>query len=203
MFGFIRVIIGCIFLVFWIFLIKKSKIIHKQILYFIFTAISVGLITILAFLPFENYIYSFKSAEDVYKYYYFLEEKPELVIEGENSDFVVGAKNTTSKFLIVPKTENGWKIGIGLNAKKIIQKISNKNIIYVYQYKNTNDYFLTVFNAKGEKITILDDYGTKFYPLERKTENIEKTYITYYGYISDFNPEYNLMVNGDKIIWDN
>ena len=75
-----------------------------------------------------------------------------MVIEGENSDFVVGTKNSTSKILIVPKTANGWKVGIGLNTKKIVQKISNKNIIYVYQYKNTNDYFLTVFNAKGEKI---------------------------------------------------
>ena len=198
MFGILRILVGFLlgFIVF-IFGFKFVKTQPKR--WFSIIVIDILLITILCFVPFENWVYSFKSAEDVYKYYYFSEEKAELVIEGEQSDFVVGRKNEVSTFLIVPKTADGWKIGISLNDKRIVEKFFNGITVHINQYKNTNDYFITVFDINGGELNISDDYNTKFFSLEDNSEFLGKTFVTYYAHISDFNPQYSVTVNGEKI----
>ena len=71
MFNIIRFIIGCVFLGLSITVIKKSKAICKRILYVVFTSISVALIAILAFFPFENLFMNFNSSKAAYEYYNF------------------------------------------------------------------------------------------------------------------------------------
>lgn len=203
MFSIIRLMIGCIFFGCSITVVKKSKVIYKRILYVVFTSISVALIAVLAFLPFENLFITFNSPKAAYEYFSFGKSNIELVVEGNNCDFIIDHKRDSDTYLIIPKTADGWKIGIGLNTKRIVQKLSNGITVYVYQYKNTNDYFITIFDTNGGESKVSDDYNTKFYSLEKKNDFLGKTFVTYYAHISDFNLQYSVVVNGNKIALQN
>lgn len=199
MYSIIRLIIGCIFLTCSIIVTKKSKVVCKRILYVIFLITTVVLITILSFIPLENLFITFSSPEEVYEYVNFGKSNIELVVKGNDCDFVVDRKSDSDTYLIIPKTVDGWKIGVGSNTKRIAQKISDGIIVYVYQYKNTKDYFITIFDTNGGELQLLDDYDTEFYSLEKKNDFLEKTFVTYYAHVSNFNPQYCVMVNGNKI----
>ena len=168
-------------------------------MYAVFTGISMVLVAVLALIPFENLFVTFKSPEAAYEYTNFGKSDIELVVEGNNCDFVVERKEDTDKYLIIPKDEVGWKIGVGLNTKRIIQKISNGITVYVYQYKNTSDYFITVFDTNGGEATVTDDYDTEFSSLERYNDFLGETFVTYYAHIPELNQQYSVTVNGNKI----
>jgi hypothetical protein len=199
MYNIIRIIIGCIFLVCSIAVIKKSKTIRKRIFYAIFSGISIVLITVLTFLPFENLFITFNSPKSAYEYYNFGKSNIELVVEGNNCDFIIDRQNYSDTHLIIPKSADGWKIGIGLYTKRIVKNFSNGITIYVYQYKNTSDYFITILNTSGGESTVSDEYNTKFYSLERYDNSLDKTFVTYYGHLTNFNTEYSVMVNDNNI----
>lgn len=204
MFGILRILVGvALGIVAFLFVFKFAKTHLRRWLAIIIILSVILLTTILGFVPFENWVYSFKSAEEVYEYYYFSEEKAKLVVEGGQSDFVVGTKNNVSTFLIVPKTADGWKIGIGSNTKRIVQKLSNGIVVYVYQYKNTSDYFITILDTNGGESTISDEYNTKFLSLERNNDSLGKTFVTYYAHITNLDPQYSVTVNDNKIVLGN
>lgn len=194
MFGILRVLIGFIIgLIIFICVFKFTKVKFRS--WFSIILIVVLLITVLGFVPFENWVYNFKSAEEVYKYYSFSEDKAEIVIEGEQSDFVVGRKKDTSTFLIVPKTADGWKIGVSINTKRIVQKFFDGITVYVYHYKNTDDYFISIFDINGGELNLSDDYNTNFYSLKKINDFYGKTFVTYYAHISNFNSQYRIILN--------
>ncbi|MDE6020430.1 MAG: hypothetical protein K2H01_05465, partial [Ruminococcus sp.] len=125
-------------------LIKKSRVIHKRRWSIIAFVVAVILTTISTLIPIENALITFSSPESAYNYNNFGNVK--LIVDGEKTNFVIGAKGDADIYAIVPKSNGGWKIGMGLDTKKIIQTTSDGITIYVYQYKNTNDYFITVLD---------------------------------------------------------
>ncbi len=200
MYNIIRLIIGCIFLVCSITAIKKSKVIRKHILYIVFTSLSVLLIVVLAFLPFENLFVTFDSPKAAYEYFNVGKSNVELVVEGGDCDFIIDRKNDSDTYLIIPKTADGWKIGIGSNTKRIVQNLSNGIVLYVYQYKNTNDYFMTILNTNGGELTVSDEYNTKFFSLERYHDSLGKVFVTCYAHITNLDSQYSVIVNDNKIV---
>ena len=199
MFSIIRLIIGCIFFIASV-LVIQAKPIRKKIQYVVFALVSVVLMVMLAFFPFENYFVTFHSPTESYEYYNWGKSNIVLVVEGNNCDFIVNREKEQDTYLIIPKTTDGWKIGIGLNTKRIVQKNSNGIIVNIYQYKNTNDYYITVFNTEGGELNVSDSYNTQFYSLEKNNNSLGKKFITYYAHIFDFNPQYNIHVDGNKIM---
>ena len=203
MYNVIRLIIGCIFLVCSITAIKKSKVIRKHMFYFIFISLSVLLFVVLTFLPFENLFITFDSPKAAYEYFNSGKSNIELVVEGDDCDFIIDRKNDSDTYLIIPKTADGWKIGVGSNTKRIVQKLSNGIVLYVYQYKDTNDYFITILDTNGGESTVSDEYNTKFFSLERYNDSLEKNFVTYYAHITNLNPRYSVIVNNNKIVLGN
>lgn len=203
MYNIIRLIIGCIFLVCSIIAIKNFKSIRKHILYIVFTGLSVLLIVVFTFIPFENLFITFDSPKAAYEYFNLGKSNIELIVEGENCDFIVDRKNDSDTYLIIPKTADGWKIGVGSNTKRILQKLSNGIILYVYQYKDTSDYFITILDTNGGESTISDEYNSKFFSLERYNDSLGKNFVTYYTHITNLNPQYSVIVNGNKIVLGN
>ncbi len=199
----IRLIIGCVFFICSIIAINKSKVIRKRVLCIIFTSLSMLLIIVLVYLPFENFFVTFDSPEAAYDYFDFGKSNIELIVEGDNCDFIIGRENGNDTYLIVPKIADGWKIGIGSNTKRIVQKVSDGIVLYVYQYKNTSDYFITVFDTNGGESSISDEYDTKFLSIERRNDTLGKTFITYYAHITNFNQQYSVIVNDNKIVLNN
>lgn len=203
MYYIIRMIIGFIFLVCSIIAIKNFKSIRKHILYIIFTGLSVLLIVVLTFLPFENLFITFDSPKAAYEYFNLGKSNIELIVEGEDCDFIVDRKNDSDTYLIIPKTADGWKIGVGSNTKRILQKLSNGVVLYVYQYKDTSDYFITILDTNGGESTISDEYNSKFFSLERYNDSLGKNFVTYYTHITNLNPQYSVIVNDNKIVLGN
>lgn len=200
MYNIIRLIIGCIVLLCSIIAIKKSKVIRKHILYIVFTSLSVLLIVVLTFLPFENLFMTFDSSEAAYKYYNLGKTNIELIVEGDDCDFIIDRKNDSDTYLIIPKTADGWKIGVSLDTKRIVQKLSDGIVLYVYQYKNTSDYFITILDTNGGESTVSDEYNTKFFSIERYNDSLGKTFVTYYAHIANFNPQYSIIVNNKVVL---
>lgn len=203
MYNVIRLIIGCIVLVCSITFIKRSKVIRKRILYIVFTSLSVLLIVVLAFLPFENIFVTFDAPKSAYEYYNLGKSNIELIIEGNGCDFIIDRKKDSDTYLIIPKTADGWKIGIGSNTKRIVQKLSDGIVLYVYQYKDTSDYFITILDTNGGESTVSDEYNTKFFSLERYNDSLGKTFVTYYAHITNFSSQYSVIVNDNKIVLEN
>lgn len=198
MFSVVRIIIGCIFLVCSIIVINK-KAVKKRALYVIFTGISIALISVLAFFPFENLFITFDSPEKAFEYYNFGRYDTKIVVEGNDCDFVVGCKNDKDTYSIIPKTADGWKIGIGSNIIEISKVFYDGIIVRVFQYRNTDDYFVSVFNPAGGESDISDKFNTRFYSTARVNDTLDKKYVTYYAFVPDFDLQYSLNVNGEEI----
>lgn len=195
----IRLIIGCVFLVCSTVIVKKSKAIRKKIAYIIFACLSVAVTVVLTFLPFENLFITFGSPKAAYEYVNPGKSNIELVVEGDDCDFIIDRKNDSDTYSIIPKTSDGWKIGIGSNTERTAQKISDGIVLYVYRYKNTSDYFITVFDTNGGESTVSDEYNTEFFSLERYNDSLGKNFVTYYAHVADIEPQYNVTVNGHEI----
>ena len=197
----IRLIIGCIFLSLSTIVIKNSKSIRKHILYVAFTVFSLTVTVVLVFIPFENLFVTFDSPKAAYEYFNSGKSNIELIVEGDDCDFIVARKNDADTYLIIPKTADGWKVGIGSNTKRKVQKLSNGIVLYVYQYKHTSDYFITILDTNGGESTISDEYNTRFFALERSNASLGKTFVTYYAHVANFNPRYSIKVDNNKIVF--
>lgn len=203
MYSVIRLTIGFVIFLALFVSINRFKLSRKRLLYLADFCISALLVTVLMFLPFENAFATFDSPEKAYNYFNFGKSNDKLVIDGNSCDLVVDSKDGVDQYLIIPKTEDGWKIGIGSNTRRIAQKLSDGIIVYVYQYKNTNDCFLKIFDTNGGESTITDEYNTEFFSLERYDDSLDKKFVTYYAHITEFNTQYSVIVNGIEIALNN
>lgn len=199
MFGIVRIFIGCAFLGIAFLVLRRLKIVHKSA-YTISIVVSIILTTALAFVPFENFLISFSSPKAAYEYFNIGKSNIELVVEGSACDFVIDRKKDADSYLIVPKKSDSWKIGIGADTRKIVNKLENGITVNVYQYKNTNEYFITMLDTNGGQLKLSDFYGTKFYSLKKENKVLQKSFITYYAYIPHFNSGYRVTVNETEII---
>lgn len=200
MYSIIRIVIGGLFLVFSIAVIKRSKTTRKKMFYGFSVFISIAIITVLAFFPFENLFMNFDSAKAAYEYYTFEKSDIVLTVEGNECDLVIDRKNSAHyAYLMIPKTTNGWKIGVGTNDKTVFKTITNGIIIRVDQYKNTNDFFITVYNSQGEETVITDVCNTEFKEVKDTFDELGKSFVTYYAYLPKYNEQYTLTVNGEVI----
>lgn len=202
MFSIVRLLIVLTFLCCSILIIKHSVTSHKFMLKIVLISISFVLLVALNFWPFENLFVTFNSPQSVYEYYSFDKSNIDLVVDGNNCDFVVKQKKDVDKYLIIPKTADGWKIGVGAHTRRIAQKIVNGIVICVYQYRSTDDYFITILDTSGGQTSITDNYNTKFYSLEQQRASLG-TFTTYYGHIANFNALYKITINGDNIVFEN
>lgn len=197
MFLTIRLIFWSIALIISFLLIKKSHIIHKRRWLIIAFVAAIILTTLSALVPIENAFMTFSSLESAYQYTH--SGDIQLIIHGETTDFVIGKKGDTDVYLIVPKTEEGWKVGMGLDTKRVSQTISNEIIVYVYQYKNSEDYYITILDSNGGSSKITDVYNSEFFYLDKMNTALGKTFRTYYAYINDLKDDYTITVNGNQI----
>lgn len=178
-------------------LIKKSRVIHKRRWSIVALVAAIILTTISALLPIENAFITFSSPESAYRYNNFGDVK--LIVNGGKTDFIVGANGDEDVYAIVPKSNNGWKLGTGVETKRILQTVSDGVVIYVYQYKNTDDYYITVFDTNGGSSDIMDNHDSEFKYLETYNNALNETFYTYYAYIGGFDDQYALTVNGKSI----
>lgn len=200
MFSLIRTILIIVFICLFIHFVRKYTYRRRvsQWYRFFLVIICILVATIFCIIPFENIFYSFKSPERVYEYIY-PDSEVSLIVDGNNSSFIVGKKDTKYTHLIVPKIKSGWGVGFASEMKQINRVISDDIIISVYEYKKTGDIYISVFDVNGDFCDISDQFGTEFVCL--KTENsLSRDIWVYYGYIPEYSAiDYSLHINGEYI----
>ena len=178
-------------------IIKKSHTARKQIWLIITFIMMIVLITVSSLIPIENTFLNFSTPESSYKYNNSGDVK--LIVNGEKTDFIVGSKGDTDIYTIVPKADEGWKLGMGLDIKNVSRVIFNGISIHVYQYKNSNDYYITILDTDGGLLDITDTRNSEFMYLYKENDSLNKTYYTYYAYINGFDIPYSITVNDKEI----
>ena len=204
MFGVIRIILGGIFFALSNILIIKLKLLHKKQLIIVSLVVALVMITSLSFVPFENAFITFNSPEASYNYTKFGKSNVELVVSGNYSDFVVDVESSSEQsYLIIPKNSDGWKIGLGINTKKIDQIFVDGISVNLYQYKNTDDYFINIIGFVDEMQKVSDSCNSVFYSLEKENAFLGTVYICYFAHIGEYNSDYSITIGNATVSFDN
>lgn len=168
LFGITRVILGVIIFIVCYLIIKTTKTKYKRRYYIISFICVILVIVLFNLIPIENAFITFSTPESAFSYVNTGNIK--LVINGSQTDLVVAQKEDAKIYSIIPKTENGWKLGMGIDTKRIIQRTFEGIIIYVYQYKNTNEYYITVLNTNGGMLELSDNHDSTFFHVDEVNE---------------------------------
>ncbi len=195
MYVYFRIFLVCV-VSFFILTVNKHKIIQKNFLRFTYVCISLLLVIILCLFPFENLLFVFDSPGDAYKYIK-NSSSIDLLIKGNHCDFIVDENKGSITHLIIPKTPDGYKIDTGYNTKIVSQKVKDNMIMYVYNYRDTKDYFVVVFNTGGKILNIEDQFESKFESLNYYNNSLKCDFFTYYAHISKYDTDYRVRINGD------
>lgn len=139
--------------------LKKSKFKSKKRATIIGLCSTLILWSTLEFIPFENLFVTFDSPEASYRYMYFSASNDPLIVSGDSCDLLIDCDNRRAAFnnVLIPKTENGWKISrVGI-PKCNVYRYDNGVTLNLYRYKNTDDYFLTITRSDGTEIELSAD----------------------------------------------
>lgn len=180
-------------------ILPKIKPSSKRKFRVITVAITVLLYLLISVVPFENLFVSFTSPESAYNYFKFGNSNTVLVADGEHCSFVLDRHKDYDSYKFIPKTENGWKLPSFLNAKTVAKHLSERGQFYIYQFDDTDDYFIVVNNINREELKVSDRCDSEFYPLEIQFNDDGEKYYDYYAFIKDYSADYYVTINGSKI----
>ncbi len=199
MFGIIRCFIGAFVAGAGLLMLRKLHFPHKKTAW----ALSIGTFAVLtaalSFWPFENLFYTFDSPEAAYAYGCFGAPDIELVVPGNQCDWVIDRRVSSRRYQMVPKTEEGWKVGLGADTRRVEEIISDGVTVEIYRYRDTDDYFIAVLDTAGGKSDVADSLHSDFRCLEERQETLPKSFFTYYAYIPRLDVSYRITVNGRSI----
>ena len=187
----VRLVFGLVLFVACVCFIK-FRLNSNKTKHYIITFISVCIITALINLfPIENIFLTFSTPEAAFNNVGIVK----LIIDGERSNLIVSEKGDIDNYIIIPQSDEGWKIGIGLKTKKIIQKNLSDIIICVYQYGNSSDYYVTILNINGGRAVITDNRQSNFSETHKVNKTLNKTFYTYYAYVNNIDVNYSININ--------
>ena len=116
----------------------------------------------------ENILFSFETPNAAYEYG--LEKKNggevEHTLYGEHSALVICEEDV----MLIPKSDDGWKLGHQNDLNAIAKQLTLDYIAIVYQYRNTNDYFVCVEKFFDNEIKVSDSVGSDFVYYEELNE---------------------------------
>lgn len=198
MFGIIRIIFWSIAFLICFLIIRKSAIIHKRRWYLKTAIIAFVLYTLSGFVPVENVFVTFPSPEAAFNYTN--SDNVILVVEGQESALVIGDAGEKNSFDIIPKSGTGWKLSLAWDANIVFHDVPSDNVIFrVYQYKDSNEYYIEVLNVRGTALDVADNRDSEFCQLKQANNTLDITLNTYYAYVHDLDDKYALIVNGEVI----
>ena len=153
--------------------------------FLLFILLFIILVTFSGFIPVENAFITFSTPEQSYKYC----DNSDLayVIEGNQSAMVV---STNKDYLIIPKSENGWKIGMRANTKTKKQLIDSGFWIFLIEHDKIEDCYIMIYSAE-KIINISDSIDTVF--------GVSEDCRFAYAYIEEYKDPYTVVINGISI----
>jgi len=200
MFYIIRILLGCVLFCGIIAVIRKKQYGTRQ--YFIAACVSLLFASALCVFPVENLFLTFDSPESVYVYTKQERSEAKCVVEGDQSALVIARKpdSETNIHYFIPKKNNGWGIEIGVFSTEMITWKSYAGVdIQVEHYKNTDDYYVIVFDDLNGYVNVSDCINSAFLPVKYSGDTIRKEGVIYYTCVQNLNSEYWININGRQI----
>lgn len=197
MYGAIRIIFfGTIFAI-CIFVLKSKKRLKKKNV--IITAIiAILLCELSTMFPVESYFFTFSTPQKAFNY--INREKVVLVVDGDESVWVIGEKAKAQyTSMVVPKCINGYKLGRGIDTKLKKQIIDNNIVICLYQYKDNGDYYISVLDTSDKTPGITDKCNSLFVSFSEENANLHA--FSFFAHITQYDNDYWIKVNGKKYVF--
>jgi hypothetical protein len=170
--------------------VKKSKVKNKRRWYML-SIVIVLILYISSFTIIDNS--TFSSPESAFRYSSL--EDIIFVEEGEESALVAGENEC--RFLT--KSDTGWKLSSIGDTKTVFSGSLLNHMNYnVEQYKDSDDYYITVSDVYGCASNVADNRNSEFYREENTCDVDDGIYYTYYTYVHDLDDDYTLIVNGKE-----
>jgi Ca2+/Na+ antiporter len=207
---FVIIFIICLFVIKKI-KIKKAKRIDEVSWYAQSFAIACVSFLLLCFVPFEDAFLTFSSPESAFRY---SNSSPEsifpysnsgdviFVMEGGESALVLGINSDNEAvFNLIRRSGTEWKLTGSLgDYKRTVSGISPNYICFtIRQYRDSKDYYVTVYDSNSCAVNVADNCNSRFYHLMKTSDSSGETYHTYYAYVHDLDDDYTLIVNGEVI----
>ena len=199
MYGLIRILVVVV-IVALLFLAKLwLRVEISQKMQYVFLSIALVLLLSFSLLPFENVFYTFDSPRAVYKYMSFNNTETDVIIEGDKCDYVIGktTKEKTFTSMIIPKTDRGYKIAIGLKTKirNVMDGLPRGCTVTIVEYGD--DFFVEIsFLSPGaHEVTSNEDaaFTVRKHQISEGEELFE-----YYVHISD-KESFRLSIDGTDV----
>lgn len=196
----VRIILCVIIFAICLFIANKSKLQKKKVLKSAIVIVCLALCIAFNFIPFENLFVTFPTAQSSYKYT--SSGDADIIINGEETDLVISDKdNGNNNVLIIPKTKDGWKIGRAVDTKLTAYKNSNGVSIRVYQYKDSQDFYVVLTDINNNLKSVSDSINSKFESREIINSSND-LYYEYFAYVNNLDENYSLKFN-EKIVYIN
>ena len=197
-YGTIRLIVGTIVFIVIVVLVSKSHCRKKRGI-LIFSLVATMILTSLSSLvPIENVFIHFSTPEKAF--YYSASGTITGVMEGEQSAIILHRGNDASSSSFIPKGKKGWKIGTFFTYREIASKLVDTRMITITNVKNTDDYYVTVWDPFATNIVeITDSEGSNFQYIEDEHKSTPDRVITYYTYVKGLAKGYTMTIDGETI----
>ena len=178
--------------------IKKGRPAAKRrlpvVLIVIFLLLNFGF----SFLPVENWLIEFPTAEAVFRYNRF--EQILQIVEGEHTAMVMYKITSGQGFEFYPKAspEGGYKLDITHNAQSSVYITPESHVIIVYNLKNKSDFYVNVTSAHAATIQHITDNRSSTFQSVPGTSDV-----SYTAYVKDMDyGSYVLIIDGVEFALD-
>lgn len=197
-YGIIRIILGLFLGILTYFVIRKK--IKRRIIIFILPIMIVIFSCYALFcIPIENAFLEFSSPEKAFHYLYTGDVKS--TIDGESSTMVLYTNNNASSWAIIPKSGNGWKLDVLQSNKDILSKTVDRYIINVFNARNTEDYYVTIWDTfTKDIIDITDSKGSKFQYIEEENKGTSDKNVKYFTYVKGLEDGYSITIGNETYV---
>lgn len=173
----------------------KKKFPKKNVI--IVSSISLILCAILLFFPVENLFISFDTPKKAFNYCRTGEIKG--VLYGDESSLIYYKTNSgTYSYVFVQRTDKGYKLPEIYNGEIIANRFDSKGKFEVRRVNKTNDYYVIGYTVLVNDSMIKDSNNQLISNVIYSDTTGSKT-IIFYSYIDDFEDEYYLLINNEKI----
>ena len=199
MYGLIRIVIIAVLAVGFFALANLLNFrFQKKEIYILFASLGI-LLLIIFIIPIENAFYTFETPEKAYKHLSFENTEIEILVKGDNCDYVVGKTSNNDEYVttVIPKTDSGWKVRNSFAVKERNIELPHLNYCVITMIQYEDDRFVEImFLTPGpHEVTSSDDgiFEKQSFSLEDEGELYK-----YYTHISDVE-NYKLFIDGIKI----
>lgn len=181
--------------------LKRTNIIHKRLIKIFGIIIILILIDLSVLFPVENLFIRFSSPESALSYSV-INGGIQGKIDGNQSTLILYQSGDSTAISIFPKDEKGWKIGTHLSYEQILSKnIDKYHSIDIYHTKNTDDYYILVFNPFSSGISeVANNKKSVFKTVIEEIPETGKKNIIYYSYVPSMDNNYSLFINGKIVV---